>query len=181
MGADGHLSGYTIPNPCAMNWDEMNGDTRERFCAACGKHVHDLTAMRPEGVRPTCFDMLTMASLLPRLYSRADGSTHDFGHCRVSPLAADPSVAVHDSLHHGGRRWCGGGSWRGRLFELFAGSRRKTPAPAATGPRLLTLQLLGSLRNGSPLLISSRGQPILLQTRSPRATPPDVRNLPTGY
>ena len=72
MGADSQLRGYTIPNPCAMNWHEMNGDARARFCAACGKHVHDLTAMSSR----ECADVLQNAEkgICARLYAQGDGS-----------------------------------------------------------------------------------------------------------
>jgi hypothetical protein len=72
MGADSQLSRYTIPSPCAMNWDEMNGDAPERFCAACGKQVHDLTAMSAR----ECAQVLQHAdnAICARLYSRADGT-----------------------------------------------------------------------------------------------------------
>ncbi len=48
MDANEILAGFTIPAPCPMDWDRMPGDDRRRFCEACGKHVHDLTAMRPD-------------------------------------------------------------------------------------------------------------------------------------
>ncbi len=48
MEADELLSRFTIPTPCPMDWDRMPGDDRRRYCAACGKHVYNLTAMRPE-------------------------------------------------------------------------------------------------------------------------------------
>ena len=41
------LRQVTIPNPCSMDWDQMRGDNRTRHCETCGKHVHDLTAMKP--------------------------------------------------------------------------------------------------------------------------------------
>ena len=33
-----------IPEPCSADWSTMAGDERTRFCEACGKHVHDLSA-----------------------------------------------------------------------------------------------------------------------------------------
>jgi hypothetical protein len=48
MDADTLLKQYAIPIPCPMNWNQMDGDQSNRYCAACGKHVHDLTAMTPE-------------------------------------------------------------------------------------------------------------------------------------
>ncbi len=34
----------TIERPCDRTFDAMAGDERRRFCASCGKHVHDLSA-----------------------------------------------------------------------------------------------------------------------------------------
>jgi len=34
-----------ITKPCSQNWGAMNGDERKRFCAQCGKHVFNLSAM----------------------------------------------------------------------------------------------------------------------------------------
>ncbi len=48
MDADCLLKQYTIPDPCPMKWDDMDGDDNSRYCTACGKHVHDLTAVSPE-------------------------------------------------------------------------------------------------------------------------------------
>jgi len=83
MGADSQLSGYSIPNPCAMNWDEMNGDARERFCAACGKHVRDLTVLSAA----KCADVLEHADngICARLYAGPDGT--------LTTSAADVAIA----------------------------------------------------------------------------------------
>ncbi|BCU75608.1 hypothetical protein [Luteolibacter sp. LG18] len=34
-----------IAKPCSMDWRNMTGDERKRFCAGCGKHVFNLSAM----------------------------------------------------------------------------------------------------------------------------------------
>ena len=39
------LDQVQIAEPCPMPWDSMHGDDRRRFCDACGKHVHHLSAM----------------------------------------------------------------------------------------------------------------------------------------
>ncbi len=48
METDENLGPFTIPTPCPMDWDQMPGDERRRYCAACGKHVYNLNAMRPD-------------------------------------------------------------------------------------------------------------------------------------
>lgn len=34
-----------IPEPCSADWAAMTGDEKRKFCDACAKHVHDLSAM----------------------------------------------------------------------------------------------------------------------------------------
>jgi hypothetical protein len=34
-----------IPTPCPRDWKRMVGDDRVRFCATCGKHVHNFATM----------------------------------------------------------------------------------------------------------------------------------------
>jgi hypothetical protein len=34
-----------ISEPCHADWSKMDGDEKKRFCGACSKHVHDLSAM----------------------------------------------------------------------------------------------------------------------------------------
>ncbi len=33
-----------IPNPCPRGWEEMDGDTKRRFCDGCGRYVHAVAA-----------------------------------------------------------------------------------------------------------------------------------------
>jgi hypothetical protein len=72
MDADSLLKDYAIPDPCPMNWDAMDGDNRSRYCTACGKHVHDLTAVTPE----VAAGLITSQGghLCARLYQRDDGT-----------------------------------------------------------------------------------------------------------
>jgi hypothetical protein len=44
-----------IAQPCQRPWEEMTGDDRKRFCTACNKTVHNLSAMpRDEAERLLC-------------------------------------------------------------------------------------------------------------------------------
>jgi hypothetical protein len=44
-----------VREPCPRNWNEMTGDDRTRFCAGCGMHVHNLSAMpRDDAERLVC-------------------------------------------------------------------------------------------------------------------------------
>jgi len=40
-----HADQIPIPEPCNEDWSAMTGEEKRRFCAACDKHVHDLSAM----------------------------------------------------------------------------------------------------------------------------------------
>lgn len=42
-----HRRNLAISEPCHADWSSMTGDERARFCSACAKHVHDLSAMTP--------------------------------------------------------------------------------------------------------------------------------------
>lgn len=41
----GRLARISIPKPCYQAWDEMVGDTHQRFCPSCKRSVHDLSAL----------------------------------------------------------------------------------------------------------------------------------------
>lgn len=44
-----------VGSPCTQDWNAMAGDDRRRFCAGCGLHVHNLSAMpRDEAERLVC-------------------------------------------------------------------------------------------------------------------------------
>ena len=36
-----------IAKPCTADWSQMTGDDRQRLCAQCNKHVHNLSALTP--------------------------------------------------------------------------------------------------------------------------------------
>jgi hypothetical protein len=36
-----------ITKPCPADWSQMTGDDRQRLCAQCNKHVHNLSALTP--------------------------------------------------------------------------------------------------------------------------------------
>lgn len=44
-----------VQTPCTEDWARMSGDARRRYCAGCGLHVHNLSAMtRGEAERLVC-------------------------------------------------------------------------------------------------------------------------------
>lgn len=42
------LDQLKIASPCGMDWNEMQGDDRSRFCGSCEKHVYNFAAMTLE-------------------------------------------------------------------------------------------------------------------------------------
>ena len=40
-----------IDSPCSADWSTMTREGQKRFCDACKKHVHDLSAMTPAEAR----------------------------------------------------------------------------------------------------------------------------------
>jgi hypothetical protein len=75
MGVDVILRKSSIPNPCPMDWDRMAGDERVRFCAWCGKHVYNLTAMSPDETASLISTVHELGERrCVRLYQRPDGT-----------------------------------------------------------------------------------------------------------
>jgi hypothetical protein len=71
-----------IPKPCSESWEDMSGDEQKRFCAGCGCHVHNISAMKAsdaeqllQSEEPVCTKIkvdehnrvLTLDGWIPRL------------------------------------------------------------------------------------------------------------------
>lgn len=66
------LENLTIASPCHVNWDQMTGDERERFCNQCEKKVYNLSEMsRTEAER---FMIEKEGRVCIRMYVRHDGT-----------------------------------------------------------------------------------------------------------
>lgn len=74
MDANELLREMIMPDPCHQGWDTMPGDDRKRFCESCGKHVHNLTAMRPHEIVTLFQD--DDASVCGRVARRSDGTLY---------------------------------------------------------------------------------------------------------
>jgi hypothetical protein len=65
------LDAISIPTPCLVPWDEMQGDDRNRLCATCRHQVHDVSELTTDEAlallrgtgKPPCL----------RIYRRPDG------------------------------------------------------------------------------------------------------------
>jgi hypothetical protein len=51
-----HADELPIPEPCHEDWSTMTGPEKRRFCNACSKHVHDLSAMTAAEAKETLSD-----------------------------------------------------------------------------------------------------------------------------
>jgi hypothetical protein len=64
------LDDVRIASPCSADWDAMSGDERTRFCRACGKNVHNLSAMTRDDAEGFLRGLVGDACV--RIYRRAD-------------------------------------------------------------------------------------------------------------
>jgi hypothetical protein len=89
MAADPFPKEFAVRTPCLMDWDSMIGDDdRKRFCAVCGKHVYNLTAMsRAEATSVVSAIRDRGERRCLRLYRRHDGSL-GASSCEPAPAGA---------------------------------------------------------------------------------------------
>ena len=66
------LDRVRIASPCSASWDAMPGDERARFCAQCGKHVYNLSAMTRKEAETLVRQK--EGNLCGRFYRRRDGT-----------------------------------------------------------------------------------------------------------
>jgi hypothetical protein len=66
------LAQVSIPTPCPMEWADMKGDDRVRYCATCSKHVYDISAM--PAVDAANFIQSHKGELCVQFYRRPDGT-----------------------------------------------------------------------------------------------------------
>jgi hypothetical protein len=66
------LNNIKIASPCSVNWDEMYGNERKRFCGDCKLNVYNLSEMTRDEAENVI--MGTEGRLCVKFYKRADGS-----------------------------------------------------------------------------------------------------------
>lgn len=66
------VDGIQVASPCSMEWRQMQGDDRVRFCSACSLHVYNLSAMDVEEAAQLISEQ--SSGLCVRLYRRRDGT-----------------------------------------------------------------------------------------------------------
>jgi hypothetical protein len=136
MDADSLLKDYAIPDPCPMKWDDMDGDNRSRYCTACGKHVHDLTAVTPE----VAAGLITFQGghLCARLYQGDDGTLST----RPPQLTGQPRARPLQFTIRSIMGVIAGVAALLGITRLFAD---RTPPPAAQPPMPRGAQMFGGM------------------------------------
>ena len=66
------LDQIAVAAPCHVNWSEMTGDDRARFCSHCQLHVYDLSAMSRD--EATAFVREREGRTCVRFFRRQDGT-----------------------------------------------------------------------------------------------------------
>lgn len=61
-----------IASPCPMNWEQMKGDDRTRFCELCSFHVYNISEMTRKEVASLIES--TEGRICGRIYRRFDGT-----------------------------------------------------------------------------------------------------------
>ena len=89
MDANRLLGQITIPTPCTMDWNVMQGDDRTRFCTNCNRDVYNLSAMTSEEAVDRIRARAQGGVLCGRLYQRPDGSVVT-AECRQEPSPTRP-------------------------------------------------------------------------------------------
>jgi hypothetical protein len=66
------VNNLRIASPCSMNWNDMSGDERARFCNACKLNVYNFSEMTAKEVEK--FVLQKEGRICGKLYKRADGT-----------------------------------------------------------------------------------------------------------
>lgn len=66
------LKNLRIASPCPMNWDQMMGDDRARFCSLCNLHVYNIAELTQK--QAVALISETEGRICGRIYRRSDGT-----------------------------------------------------------------------------------------------------------
>lgn len=66
------LKNLRIASPCPMNWDQMTGDDRARFCSLCSLHVYNIAELTQK--QAVALISETEGRICGRIYRRSDGT-----------------------------------------------------------------------------------------------------------
>lgn len=68
------LDNILLAYPCPIDWDNMNGNERERFCKACSSKVYNLSDMSEAEADAFLQNNLENSEICIRFYKRTDGT-----------------------------------------------------------------------------------------------------------
>lgn len=89
-----------VPNPCDVDWEDMVGNERGRFCGRCGKTVRNLSVLDEDEVRTVlargdCVSFLYRADAsVVTAPSRAEGGTGTVAGAAAVVLAATMALTL---------------------------------------------------------------------------------------
>jgi hypothetical protein len=66
------LKNLRIASPCPMNWEQMTGDNRARFCSLCNLHVYNVAELTRK--QAVALISETEGRMCARIYRRSDGA-----------------------------------------------------------------------------------------------------------
>lgn len=66
------LKHIRIASPCPVDWKQMSGDDRVRFCSLCNLHVYNIAEMTEQ--QATALITKTEGRICARVYRRSDGT-----------------------------------------------------------------------------------------------------------
>ena len=66
------LSRITIPTPCPVAWDQMEGDDQTRFCRQCSKYVYNFVELESDDI--VNIIRRNEGEVCAQLYRRRDGT-----------------------------------------------------------------------------------------------------------
>jgi Carboxypeptidase regulatory-like domain len=66
------LKNLRIASPCPMNWDQMTGDNRARFCSLCNLHVYNIAELTRK--QAVALISGTEGRICGRIHRRSDGT-----------------------------------------------------------------------------------------------------------
>jgi hypothetical protein len=134
MDTDEILAQFTIPTLCPIDWDEMSGDDRKRYCKTCGKHVYDLTAMSPDEIVSVLAPVREQGGeLCGRVYRRPDGglTAPERPPVRAARKHRQLSIRSLMALIAAFAAWCGFLRWASTQVKVNGYFR---PRPFTTAP-----------------------------------------------
>lgn len=112
------LDGISVASPCPVEWSQMQGDERRRFCAQCKLHVHNLSAMSRRDANEL-LQLSRQGRVCVRFFRRADGTV----------LTRDCPVGLRRKLR---RAWARAAAMWLALWGSAAACTRQAANPVTT-------------------------------------------------